>query len=91
MPIVTPDDPLIVVPPGKPKGWRPYSVQPNPSEAQMEAASSTLKQLGFEHDWWISGRGVFLVDARPELDRKVIAAIEAGWAAPAQATADYER
>ena len=78
-PIVTPDDPLIVLPPGKPKGWRVYSVQPAPSEDQMLGAARALEARGFKHDWWIQGRGVFLVDCRADLDAKVIAEIERAW------------
>jgi hypothetical protein len=75
-PLVTPDDQLIIVPPGKPKGWRIYSVQPGPSEDVMLDVSRALEARGFKHDWWIQGRGVFLIDCRADLDAKVVAAIE---------------
>lgn len=83
-PIVTPDDPMIVLPPGLPKGWRIYSVQPAPSEVRMRAAARELEQRGLKHDWWIQGRGVFFVDCRADLDEFVTTAIEAGLSQPEQ-------
>ena len=78
-PLVTPDDQLIVLPPGKPKGWRIYSVQPQPTEEHMLSAARELQARGLRHDWWIQGRGVFIVDCRGDLDARVTAAIEAAW------------
>ena len=75
-PIVTPDDQLIVLPPGKPKGWRIYSVQPALSEDDMLRAARELEARGLKHDWWIQGRGVFLVDCRADRDAMAVAAIE---------------
>jgi hypothetical protein len=75
-PLVTPDDQLIIVPAGKPKGWRVYSVQPEPSEDEMLAVSRALETRGFKHDWWIQGRGVFLIDCREDFDARVVGVIE---------------
>jgi hypothetical protein len=75
-PLVTPDDQLIIVPAGKPKGWRVYSVQPEPSEDVMLGVSRALETRGFKHDWWIQGRGVFLIDCRADLDSRVVGVIE---------------
>jgi hypothetical protein len=78
-PIITPDDPLIMLPPGTPKGWRIYSVQPLPSEEQMKIAASALGAEGLSNDWWIQGRGVFIVDCRADFDPLVVATIEGAW------------
>lgn len=82
-PLITPDDQMIVVPEGTPKGWRVYSAQPAPSEERMKVASNALSEQGYKNDWWMQGRGVFLVDCRADADPKVVAAIEAAWEAAA--------
>jgi hypothetical protein len=82
-PLITPDDQMIVVPDRSPKGWRVYSVQPQPSEARMKIAARALSAAGWNNDWWIQGRGVLLVDCRAAADRGVVAAIEQAWNAAA--------
>lgn len=82
-PLITPDDQMIVVPEGTPKGWRVYSVQPAPPEERMKVAAQALSKAGWNNDWWMQGRGVFLVDCRGDADRKVVAVIEDAWNAAA--------
>jgi hypothetical protein len=82
-PLIIPDDQMIVVPDGTPKGWRVYSIQPQPTEARMKMASRALSAAGWNNDWWIQGRGVLLVDCRAAADRKVVATIEQAWNAAA--------
>jgi hypothetical protein len=45
----------------------------------MLGAARALQARGLKHDWWIQGRGVFLVDCRADLDAKVVAEIERAW------------
>ena len=70
---------MIVVPDGTPKGWRVYSVQPQPSEACMKLAAKALSAAGWNNDGWLQGRGVLLVDCRAAADIKVVAVIEHAW------------
>ena len=74
---------MIIVPDGTPKGWRVYSVQPQPSEARMKMAARALSAAGWNNDWWMQGRGVLLVDCRASADRGVVATIEQAWNAAA--------
>lgn len=82
-PLITPDDQMIVLPEGTPKGWRVYSVQPPPSEQRMKVAARALTAHGWRNDWWMQGRGVFLVDCRADADPKVVGVIEDAWNAAA--------
>ena len=79
-PLITPDDQMIVVPDGTPKGWRVYSVQPPPSEERMKVGAQALSAAGLSNDWWMQGRGVFLVDCRADYDKLVVATLEEAWA-----------
>lgn len=82
-PLITPDDGMIIVPDGMPKGWRVYSVQPPPTEERMKVASQALAAAGLPNDWWIGGRGVFLVDCRGEYDKLVLSTIQEAWSSAA--------
>jgi hypothetical protein len=78
-PTVTPDDGMILVPEGTPKGWRVYSVQPDATDERMRRVAAALNEQGLHNEWWIQGRGVFLVDCRADHDPFVVATIEGAW------------
>ncbi|HKY36300.1 MAG TPA: hypothetical protein VJN18_10200 [Polyangiaceae bacterium] len=78
-PTVTPDDPMILLPEGTPKGWRVYSVQPDATDEKMRKAASALLEQGLHNQWWIQGRGVILVDCRADFDGLVVSIIEGAW------------
>jgi hypothetical protein len=78
-PTITPDDGMILLPEGTPKGWRIYSVQPDATDEKMKTAASALTAQGLSNEWWIQGRGVFLVDCRADMDPFVVSVIEAAW------------
>ena len=78
-PTITPDDGMILLPEGTPKGWRVYSVQPNPTDERMRTVASALNEQGLHNEWWIQGRGVFLIDCRAEMDAFVVSVIEGAW------------